>query len=346
MRKARIHTDLALGQRAAWTIALLDPFIEYPVDWEDDFHDHAHSGADAFELTGLDDCDAAVVPSPWEVVIQDPALHSDCKRFVETAREADKRAIVFVDDIDDLEVDAPATTVYKMSLHRSRRRANERAQPAWIDDLAARFGDHGVDEKRERPVVGFCGFSPSHANLRSRVHHAFTRSPLAAPLKLNRGMHARDSALRALSRSGDVRTNFVFQTSGAGSIGPWASPFERRAQYVDVTQQSDYVLCARGWANFSFRLYETLCLGRIPLFVDTDCVLPLEDEIDWRSLCVWVDETDVNSIAERVAADYASMDAETLAERRRACRAAWEQHLTPAAFFGHLHDEWARSTPT
>lgn len=61
---------------------------------------------------------------------------------------------------------------------------------------------------------------------------------------------------------------------------------------------SDYVLCARG-GDFSYRLYETLSYGRIPVFVDTDCVLPYDSEIKWKDYCVWVDEKEVNRIGER-----------------------------------------------
>ena len=82
------------------------------------------------------------------------------------------------------------------------------------------------------------------------------------------------------------------------------------------------MLCARGRGNFSYRLYETLCSGRIPVFIDTDCVLPFEDVIDWRSLCVWVPEAEVDQVAERVADFHARLSPVELPELQVAVRQA------------------------
>ncbi len=105
-------------------------------------------------------------------------------------------------------------------------------------------------------------------------------------------MRVRARAITTLQRADGIATNFVFRDDTwrdpDGNLGAYHSSHQYRHEYVANTQASDYVLCTRGWGNFSFRLYETLCLGRIPVFVDTDCVLPAADEIDWRSLCVWV----------------------------------------------------------
>jgi len=109
-----------------------------------------------------------------------------------------------------------------------------------------------------------------------------------------------------------------------------------RAEFVENLRRSDYVLCARGGGNFSYRLYEALSAGRIPLFVDTDCVLPFEDEIDWRSLCVWVDERDVATVAEAVAARHRELGADGFEQAQRECRRVWEEYLSPEGFYGRF----------
>ena len=113
-----------------------------------------------------------------------------------------------------------------------------------------------------------------------------------------------------------------------------------RREYVQNMVDSDYVLCARGGGNFSYRLYETLSCGRIPVFVDTDCVLPLESAIDWKGTCVWVDESDLNEIGSRVAAFHAALTPAEFADRQRACRRLWETHLSPQGFFAHFHEHF------
>jgi hypothetical protein len=113
-----------------------------------------------------------------------------------------------------------------------------------------------------------------------------------------------------------------------------------RREYVQNIADSDYVLCARGAGNFSYRLYETLSCGRIPVFIDTDCVLPLESLIDWKQYCVWVDEWDLSRIGDRVAGFHASLTPAEFVERQRACRRLWETHLAPQGFFAHLHEHF------
>jgi hypothetical protein len=54
--------------------------------------------------------------------------------------------------------------------------------------------------------------------------------------------------------------------------------------------------------------YEALALGRIPVFVDPDCILPFHDRIDWRSYAVWVDARDIRSVPHIVAELHARVE--------------------------------------
>ena len=110
-----------------------------------------------------------------------------------------------------------------------------------------------------------------------------------------------------------------------------------RREYVENIAESDYVLCARGIGNFSYRLYETLSMGRIPIFIDTDCVLPLDFDIDWRDYCVWVDTGDVDRIGDRVLEFHESLSDAEFEERQRAARRVWETHISPEGFFASFH---------
>jgi hypothetical protein len=100
---------------------------------------------------------------------------------------------------------------------------------------------------------------------------------------------------------------------------------------------SDYVLCARGIGNWSYRLYETLSLGRIPVFIDTDCVLPYDFAINWRDYCVWITRSEVSTIGERVAEFHESLSENDFVERQHACRKLWEDYVSPQGFFSNLY---------
>ncbi len=84
-----------------------------------------------------------------------------------------------------------------------------------------------------------------------------------------------------------------------------------------------YVICARGSENYSFRLYETLNYGRVPVIVDTDMVLP--SEIDWKALSVIVPYHSLDKIYEAIVEDYRSRSAEGFLTRQKQAFAAMKQ---------------------
>jgi len=75
-----------------------------------------------------------------------------------------------------------------------------------------------------------------------------------------------------------------------------------------------YVVCPRGTENYSFRIYEALNRGRVPVIIDTDVVLP--KEIDWDRLSVRVPYEQLDSIYDIIARDYHARSAEEFVARQ------------------------------
>lgn len=303
------------------------------------FDRYARVGGSFLRLTSLSDCDVGVFPQNWESAGEQAGELAG--RFAEACSDAGKSPVVFHggDSTEPLRADA---VVFRTSLLRSQRRSNEFAMPAWSEDfLASRLdGKLSLRRKRARPAVGFCGNPmadrPASA-LRGRIRRVVGgrrpgfREGLA-------GDHPRTRALRALNGDRRLDPNFVLRDGfWGGAIEVGASLAPARAEYVENMLESDYVLCARGIGNFSYRLYETLCMGRIPIFVDTDSVLPLEFDIDWRDYCVWVDEAEIDRIGERVLEFHESLDERGFEELQHACRRLWETRISPEGFFASFH---------
>ena len=51
-------------------------------------------------------------------------------------------------------------------------------------------------------------------------------------------------------------------------------------EYFDTINNNAFTVCSRGAGNYSIRFYETLRSGRIPVLLDSDMVLPFEEDID------------------------------------------------------------------
>ncbi len=309
----------------------------------------ASVGSSFLGLASLAEADVAVFSQSWAGVLNDPAALERARRFTTLAADAGKpTAVFFWSDLEDrVPLDA---VVFRTSLSRSRRLATEFAQPAWSEDFLDRYlgGTLRLRTKRPRPTVGFCGFAPDPAPPRSLTKRA-RRSVADRARRLQRraqptspGHSARVAALRELRRSSSVETNFVNRAEfmgGALSTGVADVTALRRVrdEYVHNMVESDYVLCARGAGNFSYRLYKTLSCGRIPVFVDTDCVLPLDFAVEWRDYCVWIDARDVTRIGDRVAEFHERLSESDFIDLQRACRRFWETHISPEGFFSNFH---------
>ena len=105
---------------------------------------------------------------------------------------------------------------------------------------------------------------------------------------------------------------------------------------------TDYTLSIRGGGNFSLRFFEALALGRIPVFIDTDCLLPFHDRIDWQHFVPWIDARDLDDAPEILAAFHARMTNEGFHEHQRACRQLWLDRLSPDGFYRQFAHSAAR----
>jgi hypothetical protein len=89
-------------------------------------------------------------------------------------------------------------------------------------------------------------------------------------------------------------------------------------EYKNHLKKNTYIICARGSENYSFRLYETLNYGRIPVIVDTEMVLP--KEINWDRLSIVVPYNGYKSlegIYDAILRDYESRSANEFFQRQR-----------------------------
>lgn len=339
-----IYSDRSfLASPSTYHAAIFAPFWGaelHPAGTPDEgrFDRYAEVGRSFLRLTTLSDCDVGVFPQNWETAGERAVELSE--RFAALCREAEKPMVVFhgADALDPLPVDA---VVFRTSLLRSRRHPSEFALPAWSEDFVERYLDGQLRPRRKgrHPIVGFCGNTSAErprSTLRRRISRLSRgRAGLLSSLA---GDHPRTRALRAVASDRRLQPNFVVrQGFWAGALGDPSSMFKARDEYVQNMLESDYVLCARGVGNFSYRLYEALCLGRIPIFVDTDCVLPLDFDIDWHDYCVWVDEHDIERIGDRVLEFHESLDDGEFEARQRACRHLWETRISPQGFFASFH---------
>lgn len=228
---------------------------------------------------------------------------------------------------------------------RSTKKENHVACPVFIEDPQLKFGG-SFRPKSEIPTVGFCGFAAS--NPLKTAWSVVNGLRLKAQENLGLGDYEevpvlpstflRSRVLRSLSKSRAVKTDFVIRQeytatkpNGSGVDGD-----ERVSEFFANIYRTDYTLCMRGYGNWSYRFYQTLACGRIPVFVDTECVLPANDSIDWRKHCVWVSRAEVDRIPEIVADFHSGLSPADFLEMQKECRRVWEERSTLPGFMSDL----------
>lgn len=236
---------------------------------------------------------------------------------------------------------------------RSRRSKNEFCAPWFATDPLKLYSRKGLPlrKKKGKPVVGFCGqaiVSPSRLawqlflNLRRSIFSWLGITPFAPPYILP-GIVLRSQVLRLLKNDTQINTVFILRKSYKAGLRK--KKFERedpyhptRLEFINNIFNSDYTVCIRGGGNWSMRLYETLSCGRIPIFVDTDCILPYDFSINWRDYVVWIEQHEIPHIAEKVIDFHESITESEFIERQKACRELWVNRLSRNGFFSHFHE--------
>jgi len=101
--------------------------------------------------------------------------------------------------------------------------------------------------------------------------------------------------------------------------GGFTGSREQVDRYARHLSEATYVLCPRGVENYSYRLYEALKFGRVPILIDTDMVLP--QSVPWDELIVRVPYSRLSEIGEIVSQDYKQRtSAEFIARQKQAMR--------------------------
>jgi hypothetical protein len=69
------------------------------------------------------------------------------------------------------------------------------------------------------------------------------------------------------------------------------------SEFIDITSRSVFTLCPRGYGRSSFRLYEAMALGSIPIYIWDDMEwLPYKDILNWDEFSISINVKDISSL--------------------------------------------------
>jgi len=74
----------------------------------------------------------------------------------------------------------------------------------------------------------------------------------------------------------------------------------RLAEFINVTKRSKFSLCPRGYGAQSFRIYETIQLGSVPVIIYDKEWFPFSHKINWSDFCVLIHISELNILKQRL----------------------------------------------
>lgn len=140
-----------------------------------------------------------------------------------------------------------------------------------------------------------------------------------------------------------IRVSFMGRLDGASDHGGIRSAMHRAlkdhahfgfgAEWESVMAKSVFTLCPRGLGRASFRFYEAMSVGSIPIYIwDDKPWLPFADVIDWNELIVGVPVVEVEKLPEKLC----SLSETQIQRMQTRIKEVYHEYITPEAVFKEI----------
>lgn len=275
------------------------------------------------------------------------AHDSYIERFVRIAREAKKPLLIDARSDIEQKVTVPGSVVLKIAQYRFKLQPEEVIVPTYVDDLLEHYqgGEFIGRQKSTKPTVGFAGWATLSPWVKTKTRikelPIFFKGIFDSKYRtMHKGVLFREKALSYLKQVPNLSLQLLPRPSYSGHLKTISGNSEvLRREFVNNILSSDYALDVRGDANASCRFYEILSLGRIPLFIDTERVLPLEDKINYKEFCLWVDWKDLSRVGDKVLFFHDHIPPEQFIEMQTRARHVFSTMLRIDRFTPYLMEE-------
>lgn len=300
--------------------------------------------------SAIKNADIIILTMSWNYYIEQNKVYL-AKLIIGEALLLDK--VVWSVSLGDLSYKLPFynhVKVFRSSGLKSKLSNTNKGMPVFIaDPLNVYFKTNTLypPEYSVMPKVGFCGQASGEflqtikafiKAVAKRLINVFKPSLFEfdtifiAPF-------VRNTLLKRIQKHKHIGTNFIFREKYRAGANTNDLREKTTLEYYNNINQSQYVLCVRGAGNFSVRFYDTLAMGRIPVFVNTDCLLPLSEFIDWKKHVVWIEANEQKYIGKKIVDFHNGLTEKEFNDICFGNRKLWQEKLCIGGFFKQLSIE-------
>ncbi|MCH2156746.1 MAG: glycosyltransferase family 47 protein [Opitutales bacterium] len=305
-------------------------------------------------ITESEDQDLWLFPTTLDY-LSVPEVAACFELYSKQLETKNKTGIAFCNGDLPLHLNHRSINVFHTSVYREFNFSNIRAGIPFTSDPFLEIDklDHRFPSK-ESPIISFRGVAPPLSTeslakqVKEQFRYALYRSGALKKMPEKWAYGPRVRAIKELSKSNtlDFQSQILPSTPVNWSCGYFReadsakqSFRKQRQDYLKAILQSHYVLCARGQGNYSLRFYETLGLGRIPIYIDSGGALPFEELIDWTQHAIIIDHRDIPNIEATINAHFEQHSASDLKKIGDSNRELYLRYCTPEGFFRSLFRE-------
>lgn len=227
-------------------------------------------------------------------------------KLVKLCNKNNKILLCFYNDDNDITFNLPKNVIlFRTSFYKSKQLINEKALTVFSADY---FKNYYL--KKPKLSIGYCGHI----------------------------LYGRQKYINILNNS-NIKCNFILRN------GMWAPRIDSNKAVLDFYKNIEnniFIFCYRGNGNFSYRFYQILMMGRIPILINTDCVFPFENKYNLNDLGIIIDEKDLlnnkKNLINEIINYYNNTD---LLKIQKQNRKIWEEYFSPLGFSKYLIEEYS-----
>jgi len=266
-------------------------------------------------VNDIKDCDCVIL-TPMDIRATSRDIHHSHLGFIERAQEYNKPVVFFSGS--DYEDYAPIDPANLLVFQPSGTRTKAPFHTLGLSTVNEDFFDYSFLPKDFS--IGFCGYYSGH----------ILRSGIIESLKER-------NKINFILREGWHNTVSFSEISFVDFFRDEIKKIQQsKKEHFTNMRNNLYNLCVRGGGNFSFRLGETFMMGRIPILIDSDCLLPFADQIPYKTNTVYITRENSNNyknVYEMVCEFHESHTEKELIEIQKDNRNIWLRYFTPKGIF-------------
>lgn len=295
----------------------------------------------------LDDpslADAFIFPIDY-LAIAKKAYQNDYKKLYDLAVLHGKKLLVYTGGDYGKTFKDVSIITFRNSGFKSKMDRQTFVMPAFFDDPTQQTTvDFKLLNFNETPKISFTGFATTSLKIHAFIFAANSRNNLKRRLgkelsdvqQFYNLAKARFKILKKLDTSDKIETDFIYREKYRAGAVTAQERKKSTAEFFQNINDTPYTFCLRGAGNFSVRFYESLACGRIPVLVDTDVQLPLEEIINWdQHICRVLPH---ENIEEKLISFHSHHNSKSFEEIQKSNRKLYKDYLTRHAYFCKLHD--------